>query len=142
MRKKIRVAVIGVGYLGKLHAEKYSKIEGAELVGVVDADHKRAQEIADSLGVRAYANHADLVGKVDAVSIVTPTESHCNIGMDFLSRGVDALVEKPIAATVREAEKLVKEAKRTKAVLQIGHLERFNAAVVGLNKLIKKPRYI
>jgi len=142
MRKKIRVAVIGVGYLGKLHAEKYSKIEEAELVGVVDADLNRAKEIADSLGVRAYANHADLIGKVDAVSIVTPTESHCSIGLDFLSRGVDTLVEKPIAATVNEAEKLVKEAKRTKTILQVGHLERFNAAVVGLNKLLKKPRYI
>ncbi len=142
MRKKIRAAVIGVGYLGKLHAEKYSRIERAELVGVVDADPARAREIADSLGVRAYANHADLIGKVDAVSIVTPTESHFSIGMDFLSRGVDTLVEKPIAATVKEAERLVKEAKRTKAILQVGHLERFNAAVAGLNKLVKKPRYI
>jgi predicted dehydrogenase len=142
MRKKIRVAVIGVGYLGKLHAEKYTKIEGAELVGVVDADLERAKEIASSLGVRAYANHADLIGKVDAVSIVTPTESHCRIGLDFLSRGIDALVEKPIAATITEAERLVKEAKKTKTVLQIGHLERFNAAVVGLSKLVKKPRYI
>lgn len=142
MRKKIRVAVIGVGYLGKLHAEKYSRIEGAELVGVVDADSVRAKEIADSLGVRAYSNHADLIGKVDAVSIVTPTESHFSIGMDFLSRGVDTLVEKPIAFTIKEAERLVKEAKRTKTILQVGHLERFNAAVAGLAGLVKKPIYI
>ncbi len=142
MRKKIRVAVIGVGYLGKLHAEKYARIDGAELVGVVDADIVRANEVAASLGTRAYANHADLLGKVDAVSIVTPTESHCRIGLDFLSRGVDTLVEKPIAVTIKDAERLIKEAKRTKSVLQVGHLERFNAAVAGLGQRLKKPLYI
>ncbi len=140
--KRIRVAVIGVGYLGRLHAQKYASIKKAELVGVVDADFARAKEVAKEFNTRAYGNYAGLIGKVDAVSIVTPTESHCKIGVDFLSRGIDALVEKPIAKTAGEAERLIREASRAKAILQVGHLERFNAAVVALSKRVKNPIYI
>ncbi len=142
MGKKIRVAVIGAGYLGRLHAEKYARIDGAELVGVADTDVERAREVAASNGTAACASHKDLFGRVDAVSIVTPTESHARIGLDFLSKGVDVLMEKPIAVTVKGAARLVAEARRTKAVLQVGHLERFNAAVARLRGMVKKPVYI
>ncbi len=140
--KKIRVAVIGVGYLGRLHAEKYSAMEEAELVGVVDLDVERANEVAAAAGTVAFSSYEELKGKVDAVSVVTPTESHCKIGLDFLSRGVDVLIEKPIAMDLDEAERLCAEAEKTGAILQVGHLERFNAAVVALNGRLRDPVFI
>ncbi|MBI1912342.1 MAG: Gfo/Idh/MocA family oxidoreductase [Deltaproteobacteria bacterium] len=141
-RKKSRVAVIGVGYLGKIHAEKYAMIEEAELVGVTDMNFGRAKEIAALTKTTAYPDYKDFFGKVDAVSIVTPTESHCKIGLEFLSKGVDVLMEKPIAVNMDEAEKLVRQAEQSKAVLQVGHLERFNAAIAALEGKIKDPVYI
>lgn len=141
-RKKIRVAVIGVGYLGNFHAQKYAKIEGAELVGVTDADPGRAKEIAAANGTKAFASHTELLGKVDAVSIVTPTESHYRIGMEFLQAGADVLVEKPIANSVQEAGELVRAAERAGRILQVGHLERFNGAMYALGDRVKAPSYI
>ncbi|MBI5491486.1 MAG: Gfo/Idh/MocA family oxidoreductase [Deltaproteobacteria bacterium] len=141
-RKKIRVGVVGVGYLGKLHAEKYAKIPEAELVGVTDIDHARAREIASLTGTTAYPAYKDFFGHVDAVSVVTPTESHAKVGAEFLSRGIDVLMEKPIASNLAEADALIKEADRSKAVLQVGHLERFNAAFTEARKRITVPSYI
>ncbi|MDP2689931.1 MAG: Gfo/Idh/MocA family oxidoreductase, partial [Deltaproteobacteria bacterium] len=138
-RKKIRVGVVGVGYLGRLHAEKYAMIEEAELVGVTDLDLKRAEEIAASVKTRAFGSYRELFGLVDAVSVVTPTESHCPIGLEFLSRGVDVLVEKPIALNIAEADSLVNEAKKSGRVLQVGHLERFNAAMAALEGRAARP---
>lgn len=140
--KKIRVAVIGAGYLGKLHAEKYALIPHAELIGVSDITRERAEELASRLKTEPFSSYRDLIGRVDAVSVVTPTETHSSIAFDFLSNGVDVLVEKPITISIEEAEGLVKEAKRTKRVLQVGHLERFNAAVVEAKKRIKNPMFI
>ncbi len=140
--KRIRVAVIGAGYLGKLHAEKYALIPQAELIGVSDITLERAEELASRLKTEPYSSYRDLIGRVDAVSVVTPTETHSSIAFDFLSNGVDVLVEKPITISIEEAEGLVKEAKRTKRVLQVGHLERFNAAVVEAKKRIKNPMFI
>lgn len=140
--KKTRVGVVGVGYLGSLHARKYSQMEEADLVGVVDTDFVRAEAIAAQLKTRAYGSHDALFGKVDAVSIATPTESHTAVGLAFLSRGVDVMIEKPIAATTTEAMRLVEEAERGKAILQVGHLERFNAAVVALEGRVKDPMFI
>lgn len=139
---KRRVAVIGVGYLGKLHAEKYKKTENAELVGVADTSPARVKEIAALCNTQGYTDYKALFGKVDAVSIVTPTESHCKIGLDFLSRGVDVLMEKPIAMNTAEAERLITEAKKNGAVLQVGHLERFNGAYVALGGRVKNPVYM
>ncbi|MBI5643301.1 MAG: Gfo/Idh/MocA family oxidoreductase [Deltaproteobacteria bacterium] len=141
-RKKIRVGVVGVGYLGKLHAEKYALIEDAELVGVTDVNHARAREIASLTGSKAFDSYADLFGKVDAVSIVTPTESHCRIGLEFLGRGIDVLVEKPIANSTKEADALIQEAAKKNAILQVGHLERFNAAYAALSGRVKRPVYL
>jgi len=140
--RKIRVGVVGVGFLGRLHAEKYSKIAGAELAGVTDADPKRASEIAAAFGTKAYTTHRELFGLVDAVSVVTPTESHCPIALDFLSRGVDVLVEKPIALNTGEADRLVAEAARSGRVLQVGHLERFNAAIAALEGRVEGPWFL
>ncbi|MBI5886346.1 MAG: Gfo/Idh/MocA family oxidoreductase [Deltaproteobacteria bacterium] len=133
MRKtRIKCAVIGVGYLGSLHAQKYAMLPEAELIGVVDADFKRAEEIAARHNTVAFRSYEELFGKVDAVSIATPTAYHHEAGMAFLKRGVDCLIEKPVATTTAEARSLVDEAAASKAVLQVGHIERFNAAVAAL----------
>lgn len=141
-RKKIRTAVIGVGYLGRFHAEKYAKLEDAELIGVTDTNMARAEEIAALTNSKAFSDYRDLFGLVDAVSVVTPTESHRRIGLEFLSRGVDVLMEKPIANNTGAAEDLVAEAERTKRILQVGHLERFNGAMAALGDRVKDPVYI
>lgn len=139
---RIKTAVVGTGYLGRLHAEKYSQIPEAELVAVVDVDRDRAEEVASKNSTRALTDYTELFDRVDAVSIVTPTETHREIGMDFLKRGVDVLIEKPIAVDTAEAGDLVKAAEATGAVLQVGHLERFNAAVVALNGRVNNPTFI
>lgn len=141
-RTKIRVAVIGVGYLGRFHAQKYAMMDDVELVGVVDADPARAQSVAEEVKTTAFKDPAGLHGLVDAVSIVTPTEHHYRLGMDFLSKGVHVMMEKPITAVSSEARELVKAAAASKALLQVGHLERFNGAMLALGDNIKDPLYI
>ncbi len=140
--KKIRAAVIGTGYLGRFHAEKYAALEGAELVAVVDSDIKRAEDLAEKLGTKACDSYSDIIGEVDAVSIVTPTKTHYSIGKDFLSKGVDVLLEKPMCVTAEEATGLIDEAEKSGAILQIGHLERFNSAVMALEGRLTTPMFI
>jgi predicted dehydrogenase len=140
--KLVRTGVIGTGYLGKFHAEKYSELNESELVGIVDTDHEAAQAISKRLKVPAFKNYKELFDKVDAVSIVVPTELHHKIAKDFLLNGIDVLVEKPMTTTLEEAEDLIETAKKNKCILQVGHLERFNAAVIALNNVIKKPLFI
>src|SRR5512139_4031704 len=139
---KIRTAVIGVGYLGQFHAEKYASIPGAMLVGVVDPDKGRAEVIANKLSTRALTDPGDLVGSVDAVSIVAPTIHHHRIAQQFLDAGVHVLLEKPITVTLDQASDLIAIAEKRKVVLQIGHIERFNAAIATLKPLLKNPRYL
>ncbi|MBI5563088.1 MAG: Gfo/Idh/MocA family oxidoreductase [Deltaproteobacteria bacterium] len=134
--------MIGVGYLGSLHAQKYAMLGEAELVGVVDADPRRASEIAEKCNTAAFGSCEELFGKVDAVSIATPTAGHFETGMKFLSRGVDCLIEKPIANAVDQASSLVREAAMNKAILQVGHIERFNAAVAALAERTKDVSYM
>jgi len=140
--KLIRTGVIGTGYLGKFHADKYSELIESELVGIVDTDYEAAQTISNRLNVPAFKNYEELFDKVDAVSIVVPTELHHKIAKDFLLNGIDVLVEKPMTTTLEEAEDLIETAKNNKCVLQVGHLERFNAAVLALNNVIKQPLFI
>ena len=144
--KRIRVAVIGTGYLGRFHAEKYAHLEGVELVGVVDIEKERAEEVAKKLAgtatIESYSTYEDIIDKVDAVSVVTPTNTHLKIGRDFLSKGVHVLMEKPMALDSIEAEELLQAALKSGAILQIGHLERFNAAVVALKKRHVAPMFI
>jgi len=138
---KIRVGVVGVGSLGQHHARVYASLPNADLVGVVDTRPERAGEIAGPLGTQAFHDHRHLLGKVDAVSIATPTTLHAAIGVEFLNAGVDVLIEKPISHTLQDADRLIAAARENGRVLQIGHLERFNPAVRALREIVHRPRF-
>jgi len=138
---KVRVGVVGVGSLGQHHARVYASLPQADLAGVVDILPGRAEEVAAPLGTRPYRDYGDLFGKVDAVSIATPTVSHAEIGEAFLAEGVDVLVEKPIAHSLADADRLIQSASRNGRILQVGHLERFNPAVRAIRELVKDPRF-
>ncbi len=135
----IRCAVIGVGYLGRFHAQKYAALPQAELVAVVDADRAKAEGQARALGCAALTDHRDLLGRVDAVSIAAPTTLHHAIARDCLAHGIHVLVEKPITTTVAEADELIALARQQGCVLQVGHLERYNAAVRALGERLTGP---
>jgi predicted dehydrogenase len=139
---RLRVAVIGVGYLGTFHAEKYAALPDAELVAVVDTDLARATALAERLQTRPESDYRKLAGQVDAVSIVVPTQHHFAAAAFFLQHGVHVLLEKPITPTVAEAEELISLAEARKLVFQIGHLERFNPAVTALAGVLKTPKFI
>ena len=138
----IRVGVVGVGYLGKFHAEKYARIDGVKLAGVVDVIAERAQDIAKQLGTESFADYRDLVGKVDAVSVVVPTPLHFSISRDLLENNVDVLIEKPITETLEEADALIEIADSRGLIIQVGHLERFNPAVIALREVVDRPLFI
>lgn len=138
----LRSAVIGVGYLGNFHAQKYAAIPGVELVGVVDNDPKRGAEIAATLGTHAYSDHRELIGRVDAVSVVVPTQYHYAVARDFLAAGVHVLIEKPITVTIEEADELITLAEQNRVVFQVGHLERFNPVLVALDGILQEPLFI
>ncbi len=139
---KTTVGVIGVGYLGRYHAEKYAVIPEVELIGLVDADKDRATLLAGKLKTQASVDPAFLIGKVDAVSIVTPTILHHRIAKQFLEQGIHVLLEKPITETIEQADELIDLAARKNLVLQVGHIERFNPAVTAITSLLAMPRYI
>ena len=143
MRKdKVKVGVIGVGYLGKIHAEKYAHMPEVELIGVVDIDKGRCQEVAAHTNCQPFYHHRDLLSRVDAVSIAVPTISHYPITKDVFLAGVDVLLEKPITATVQEAQELNALAMERGVIFQIGHLERFNGALAAMNGALKNPLFI
>jgi predicted dehydrogenase len=135
----LKLGVIGVGYLGQHHARIYSQTQGVELVGVVDQNIGAAQSIADKYGGKAFLSYDALLEQVDAVSVAAPTIFHHSIAMKALAQNKDVLVEKPITSTVEEANQLIEEALKRQRILQVGHLERFNAAFVEFSKLIRKP---
>lgn len=138
----ITTAVIGVGYLGRFHAQKYAALEGCELHAVADPDAGAARSCAEELGTRSVADYRELLGQVDAVSIAAPTRLHHGIARDFLQHGAHVLVEKPITATVAEADELVELAARRNCILQVGHLERFNPALRAADAHLTQPRFI
>ena len=142
MSEKLRVGVVGVGHLGQHHARVYAELENCELMGVADLDVERGQEIAGRHGAKFYENYTELCRHVDALSIAVPTEHHHTVGMECLRRGIHVLIEKPIAKTLEEAEQLIELAAQQRCVLQVGHTERFNAAVVELAKIVRKPAFI
>ena len=142
MSKSLRAAVIGVGYLGRFHAQKYAALPNVELVGVVDPDPARAAAVAKELGTAAFASHAELAGTVDLVSIASTTESHYRIARDCLAAGLHVLVEKPITVTVAEADELIALAAAGKLMLQVGHLERYNPAWLAVRDKIGTPLFI
>lgn len=136
------MGVIGVGYLGQFHAEKYAKLDGVELVGVVDIDRSRAREIAKRNETAAYYHHGDLFGKVQAVSIAVPTALHYAIAKDCLLQGLDVLVEKPLSGSLEEADELIALAQSGHRVLQVGHLERFSGPMLAVKGLVKNPLFV
>jgi predicted dehydrogenase len=137
----VRVAVIGVGRIGREHARIYASLPEAALVGVCDIDRVRGEAIGAQYAVRYYADYRELLGQVDAVSIAVPTESHCEIACEFLKNGVAVLVEKPMARTLEEAERMIRCAHQAGVPLQVGHLERFNPAVRALSALVVEPKF-
>jgi predicted dehydrogenase len=142
MMGKIRVGVIGVGHLGQHHARNYYEIEECTLVGVADLNAKAASEIAKKFHTQAYSDHKKLIGQVDAVSIVVPTVAHHAVAKDFIEAGVHVMIEKPITSTVAQARELIDLAKERKLIVQVGHIERFNVAVIKLQEVLTNPAFI
>ena len=138
----LRVAVIGVGHLGRHHARLLAGIEGAQLVAVVDTQPDRAAGAAEPTGARALADYRELFGQVDAVTVAVPTELHREIALPFLERGISTLVEKPITRTVAEADALIAAAAVSGATLAAGHTERYNPAVAVVLPMVSTPRFI
>jgi predicted dehydrogenase len=140
--EKLRVGVVGVGHLGRFHVQKYADMPNIDLVGIVDINQKQAQEITSQYHTKAFATVEELYQQVDAVSVVVPTVDHYQVACQCLNSGIHVLLEKPIAATVAEAEELVRLAGEKQRVLQIGHLERFNPAFAAGLELTKQPRFL
>ena len=138
----VRTAVIGVGYLGRFHAQKYAALPESQLVAVVDARQDARDKVAAEVGCRAVADYRDILGEVDAVSIATTTPAHFPIARECLERGVHVLVEKPITETPDQARALIETAARRGCILQVGHLERFNSAILALEGVLGTPRFI
>jgi predicted dehydrogenase len=139
---KIKVGVVGVGHLGSIHARIYQQIEDCTLVAVCDIDKARLSDVAGRLGVSAYSEYRELFDKIEAVSVAVPTKLHHKIAADFLRHHIHALVEKPFASDLKEADSLIKIAKRNKLILQVGHIERFNSAFAATQKIIRDPKFI
>ena len=139
---KLRTAVIGVGYLGKFHADKYADLAHSELVAIADPNEQHGKVVANKHGVEWIQDYKNLIGKVDAVSIVTPTTLHHKIAKELLEAGIHVLVEKPITVTLKEADELILIARKKGLTLQVGHLERFNAAMLNIKPMLKTPKFI
>ena len=139
---KVKVGVVGVGYLGRFHAEKLARMKGVNLVGVVDLHPPRAREIAHRVRAQPFFHHADLLERVQAVTIAVPTPSHHVVARDFLLRGIDVFLEKPITRTLQEADELIALAESKNAIFQIGHVERFNGALLALEGAVDNPLFI
>jgi predicted dehydrogenase len=142
MTQKLKAAVVGVGYLGKFHAEKYAASAKAELVAVVDVDEGRAREIGAPLGAEALTDYRALAGRVQCVSVAVPTRFHFSVARELIDAGIDVLVEKPLTADIAEARDLVEAAKIKGVILQVGHLERFNPAIRRLESVIREPKFV
>ena len=134
--------MVGVGYLGRFHAQKYARIPDCELLAVVDPDGQAGEAVAAELGTRALTDHRTLLGEVDAVSVVTPTPAHFAIAREFLTSGAHVLVEKPITETPEQARELIRLARERERVLQVGHLERFNSTILAAEPYLEAPRFI
>ncbi len=139
---RLRCAVVGAGYLGRFHAQKYAGLARCELVGIADPSAEARERIGAELGVPTHADHHELLGRVDAVSVATPTVLHHTVARDFLEAGAHVLVEKPITATAAEARELIAAAEKAGRVLQVGHLERFNPVILAIAGELVNPRFI
>lgn len=139
--QKVRVAVVGCGEFGRNHIRVYREMESADLAGVFDQDTQRAQKIAQEFHIRAFSSLEELRAAVDAASVVVPTVAHAEIGCALMDMGIDVLVEKPMAATGAEADQLIATANRRARILQVGHVERFNPAVVAVEPIVNRPLF-
>jgi predicted dehydrogenase len=139
---KLRIAVIGVGHLGEYHVQKYKAHPGVELVGVVDVDNRRVDEIAQRYHTKACAHHQDILKDVDAVSLAVTTEMHFEVAKDVLAEGVHMLIEKPITYDLSEADTLIRMARERNLVLQVGLVERFNPAIVKMIPMLSNPVFV
>jgi len=140
--KKIKVAVIGVGHLGQYHAKVYKSLKNVELVGISDINKERADEIAKTYKTNVYYDHKQLLSKIDAASIAVPTKQHYKIAKVLIKAKIHVLIEKPIAENLKQANELVRLAKKHRVLLQVGHIERFNSAIRALKKIIQRPQFI
>lgn len=138
----IRTAVVGVGYLGHYHAEKYAKLDNSDLIAVCDSDIERCAKIAQHLACKSVTDYRELVGQVDAVSVAVPTPAHFEVAKFFLDNDIHVLVEKPITTTLEHAQILIDTAKQNKLCLQVGHLERYNNVIKAAHPLLHNPRFI
>ena len=139
--RKIRVAVVGAGDFGRNHARVYRELPDAELVGIVDPNRDRAAQIATEFSTRAFPDIESVAGQIDAASVAVPTVEHARVGCRLLELGIDVLVEKPMAASLSEADALLSAAARARRILQVGHLERFNPAVIAVMPVLNRPLY-
>lgn len=140
--EKLKIGVIGAGRLGAFHTKVYSRLDNVKLIGVCDCNLARAIEIGKKYHTASYSDYEDLFDKVDAVSIAVPTSLHYNIAKEFLKHGIHVLIEKPITKTLSEADELIDIAKEKKLIIQVGHIERFNSAVLAIEPYLKKPKFI
>ncbi len=138
----VKVAVVGVGHLGSRHARIYAELPKVELVGVVDTDTRRAEEVAGEYGCRWFSRPEDLPASVEAVSVVVPTDLHYEVACTLMERGYHLLVEKPITDDISRARELLRRAEKGDLLLQVGHVERFNPGILALEKIVKEPRFI
>jgi predicted dehydrogenase len=139
---RLRLAVVGVGHLGRIHARLAAALPEIELIAVVDSRAEAREALAKDTGARPIAEYLDLIGEVDAAVVATPTFTHHRVAGDLIRGGVHVLVEKPITPTVQEADELVQLARRRQIVLQVGHVERFNPALVSVQDRLQEPKYI
>ncbi|MBN1880900.1 MAG: Gfo/Idh/MocA family oxidoreductase [Deltaproteobacteria bacterium] len=139
---KLKVGIIGIGYLGRLHLEKYLSFEDVQVVGIADANAVVIEQMQQKHDIECSTDYRTLLGKVDAVSVVVPTSLHFDIAMDFFKSGADVFVEKPITTTLDQAKRLTETAESKNLLLQVGHLERFNPAILALDGTLKEPLFI
>ncbi|MCX7927759.1 MAG: Gfo/Idh/MocA family oxidoreductase [Candidatus Omnitrophica bacterium] len=139
---KIKVAVIGTGYLGSIHAKIYQQLPNCQLVAVCDVNPNRLEQVCQDLKICGVIDYRELIGKVDAVSICVPTSLHFKVACDFLTAGIPCLVEKPFTKTLSEADILIRIARRKKTILAVGHVERYNSAFTACQKYFQQPYFI
>ncbi len=142
MSQLLKVAVVGVGHLGKWHADKYAACADCELVAVADTNADNARAIAQKHGAETFTDYRDVIPLVDAISLVVPTSLHYKIGREFLEAGIHCLIEKPITESVAEAETLIRIARDQQLVLQVGHIERFNSVMLGISEHLQQPQFL
>jgi predicted dehydrogenase len=142
MGAQLKIGVIGVGYLGRFHAQKYAGLPETELVGVADLNRERAEQVAQEFNAGAFSDYRELLPRVQAVSVAVPTSAHFAVVKDALAAGLPTLVEKPLTVSVAEADELVALAREQRTILMVGHLERFNSAMEELKRRVHRPRFI